>query len=133
MGTEEDFRTRKAAAMGAMRKWDHIWKHKDIPNQKKIEYFNVFVQSIFMYNAELWSTTADVRGRINSFQRRLLRKAVNIQWPKKISNEQLKARVTFIQSGRKPSKVSGCLSWVTSCAFIRTHQPAKHLQRPDEK
>jgi len=97
MGTEEDFRTRKAAAMGAMRKWDHIWKHKDIPNQKKIEYFNVFVQSIFMYNAELWSTTADLRGRINSFQRRLLRKAVNIQWPKKISNEQLKARVTYTE------------------------------------
>jgi len=97
IGTEEDFKTRKAAAMRAMRKWDHIWKHKDIPDKKKIEYFEIFVQSIFMYNAELWSITADLRGRINSFQRRILRKALNIQWPKKIPNEQLRARVTYTE------------------------------------
>ena len=55
----------------------------------KIRTFNTFASSVFLYNSELWGVTATLENKINSFQRRLLRQAINVRWPKKISNKDL--------------------------------------------
>ena len=47
--------------------------------------FNAFASSVFLYNSELWTVTNNLEKRIDSFQRRILRQAINIRWPKKIS------------------------------------------------
>lgn len=52
-------------------------------------FFNVLVGSIFLYNASLWSMNETRNGQVNSFQRRMLRYAIKIKWPRKISNDNL--------------------------------------------
>ena len=51
--------------------------------------FNAFVASIFLYNSELWITNTKLNKKINVFQRSLLRRMLNIKYPKIISNAKL--------------------------------------------
>ena len=95
LGTEEDFKNRKQNAILAMEAWENIWKHKRIPLEQKHKYFKTFVEPVFLYNSELWTMSATLRGRINSFQRRLLRRAIHIRYPKKISTQELKKRLKY--------------------------------------
>ena len=51
---------------------------------------NIYISTIFLYNSELWSLTLTEEKRIDSFHRRILRKAINRAWPKRqYTNEQL--------------------------------------------
>ena len=51
--------------------------------------FKAYVESIFLYNSELWTLTKTLEDKIDSFQRRLLRKVIRVNWPRTISNESL--------------------------------------------
>ena len=42
-----------------------------------------------MYNGELWTINKTTNNMIDSYHRRLLRNAINIKWPNKISSENL--------------------------------------------
>ena len=55
----------------------------------KIRTFQAYVSSIFLYNSELWSINRTIAKSIDAFQRRQLRYAIDIFWPKEISNEVL--------------------------------------------
>ncbi len=45
------------------------------------------MRSIFLYNSELWTQTKQHTHDVDVIQRTLLRRIVNIRWPKKISNK----------------------------------------------
>ena len=51
--------------------------------------FNAYIASLFLYNSETWTMSKTTANTIESFHRRLLRYAVNIRYPAKISNEKL--------------------------------------------
>ena len=68
-------------------------RHKRIGLDLKIRTFNVYSASIFLYNSELWTLTETLEKEIDSFHRRLLRKVINIRWPKIISNDDLYEKV----------------------------------------
>ena len=87
--TDTDIRRRKARALEALRKLDHVWKNERTSIKTKVMFFNALVGSIFLYNASLWSMNETRNGQVNSFQRRMLRYAINIKWPRKISNDNL--------------------------------------------
>ena len=55
----------------------------------KIRIFETYVASIFLYNSEIWTLTKSKENKINAFQHKILRKILNIKWPKKITNEEL--------------------------------------------
>ncbi len=55
----------------------------------KVKVFNAFVRSSFMYNSELWTLTKKLENTVDIFQRLLLRRIINVKWPKKISNKDL--------------------------------------------
>ena len=42
-----------------------------------------------MYNTCLWTVKKSTKNKIDATQRKLLRKALNIKWPNKISNHEL--------------------------------------------
>ena len=42
-----------------------------------------------MYNTCLWTVTVRTKNKIDATHRKLLRKVLNIKWPKRISNEKL--------------------------------------------
>ena len=87
--TEADFKRRKALAMNSYNKHTKIFKSKYISNNLKIRTFNMYVSSVFLYNSETWATNTTFNAKIDSFQRRMLRYALNLKWPKKISNADL--------------------------------------------
>ena len=73
-----------------MKKLHQIYKSKHISIETKVRTFNIFAASIFLYNSELWTVTSKTANRIDSFQRRMSRQAINIiRWPKKISTQKL--------------------------------------------
>ena len=63
----------------------------------KLRLFKVYVESIMLYNSEIWTIKSNMIKEIDSFQRRLLRYVLNIKFPEKISNEALKDKIKFEQ------------------------------------
>ena len=89
LDTEADLRRRKALALDAMRKLDHLWKNDTTHIGTKVKIFNALIGSIFLYNSYLWAMNTSRSGAVDAFHRRLLRHAINIKWPRKISNDAL--------------------------------------------
>ena len=87
--TDTDIKRRKGLALDAIRKLDHYWKNNRTSIKTKLRIFNALIGSIFLYNSYLWAMNSSREGAIDAFQRRLLRHAINIKWPRKISNEAL--------------------------------------------
>ena len=75
--------------------WNRIWKHKKFANSQKYKYFLAFIVPIFLYNSEIWSMTSNLKDRIDAFQRRLIRRVINIKYPKKISTEELNKKMKY--------------------------------------
>ena len=94
LDTTKDITRRKALAIDTMKSMNNIWKSK-IKNSTKIRIFNACVAPIFLANAELWTVTKTTNKKIDSFQRRLIRQALNIRYPKRISNENLQKIINF--------------------------------------
>ena len=98
LDTDSDIKRRKGLAAGVICELKHIFFSKRLCTKTKVRVFDAFVTSIFMYNAELWSLTATKEKKIDSFHRRLLRKAcLNIRWPRVATNEEV-----YAKTGAKP-------------------------------
>ena len=82
--------------MESFKKHNHIFTSKYIGNTRKIRTFNIYVSSVFLYNTETWAMNPTISNKIDSYHRRMLRYALNLKWPKKISNVDLyeKTRAT---------------------------------------
>ena len=86
----EDIKSRKGRSLDTLKKLKDIFKSKHLSIKTKIKHFNTYISSIFLYNSELWSLTHSEENSIDAFHRRLLRIAINKQWPKKQqTNEEL--------------------------------------------
>ena len=71
------------------KKMGYTYKSKKLSIAMKVRTFDAFSVSIFLYNSEIWTLTATLEKQIDSFHRRMLRKAIDIRWPKKISTGEL--------------------------------------------
>ena len=87
--TNEDIKRRKQLTNNAMKKLEHIFDNNNLNIQMNIRVFRACAESIFLYNSELWTLTKTAEKKIDSYHWRILRKAINIKWPKKISSEDL--------------------------------------------
>lgn len=87
--TVNDINRRKALTISVMKKYNYIFKSRRISNDYKIRVFKSYAGSVFLYNSEIWSLTSTLEKKIDAFQRRQLRFAINNIWPRKLSNEQL--------------------------------------------
>lgn len=88
LDTEEDRKHRTSLATTSMNNLSDLWK-SNIDIMKKMQVFDAFVRSVYMYNTCLWTVTNRIRNKIDATQRRLLRKAMDIKWPTVITNEEL--------------------------------------------
>ena len=119
LDTESDIRRRKGLTLTALLKFENIFKSKRINTQLKIRTFNAYIASIFLFNSEIWTLTETLQNEIDAFQRRLLRRAINIRWPKVISSEELYKKV-------------GAEKWSTTIRKRRLNWLG-HLMRLDER
>ena len=85
--TNEDIKRRKQLTNNAMKK-THIRQQQPQHPNKNQSVQNMRRKHI-LYNSELWTLTKTAERKIDSYHRRILPKAINIKWPKKISSEDL--------------------------------------------
>ena len=86
---QADINRRKILTIDGMKSFQDIYKSKRISIPLKVRTFNAYPASVFLYNSELWTLTDTLEKQVDSFQRRMLRRVINICWPKVISNERL--------------------------------------------
>ena len=128
--TDRDIKSRKAKALDAIRKLSHFWKNNKTPIKTKVKIFSALVGSIFLYNAYLWSMNSTRDGQIDAFQRRLLRYAIDISWPRKINNIAL-----YNMTRQVPwSKIIAYrrLCWFGHMTRLPDDTPVKHALREME-
>ena len=91
LGKEADIERRKQLTNFAYHKLKSVFKSKHITESTKLRVFTALIESIFLYNSELWGTTKRLDDNIDKFQRKLLRLIFDITWRQRnwLSNEQL--------------------------------------------
>ena len=72
-----------------MNKLEIFWNNERTSNKIKIQVFNIYISSIFLFNAHLWSLDKTLEKTVDAFQRRLLRRVLNIKYPRTISTARL--------------------------------------------
>ena len=88
LDTKCDIQRRKILAIEASKLLEDIWK-SNLTIKLKMKIFDCLVRSIYMYNSCLWTVTVTMEKQIDAFQRKLLRIAINIRYPKIIKNTEL--------------------------------------------
>ena len=89
-----DIQHRINLAHGAFQTYSKIWlKGTKIPLSKKLHVYEAQVVSVLMYNCGSWSAPKHVLSKLDTCQRKHLRKILNICWPTGvISNRELYRR-----------------------------------------
>lgn len=82
LGTEEDIERRKQLTNFAYYTLKSIFNDKHVTEDTKLRIFSALIESIFLYNSELWGTTKSLDKKIDVFQRKLLRLVFQINWKK---------------------------------------------------
>ena len=91
LDTTSDIERRKQAANSAYCKLKKVLLSKRLSLQLKLRVFRALVESIFLYNSEIWALTKTLENYIDVFQRKLLRNILGIRYSANnwLSNEDL--------------------------------------------
>ncbi len=87
--TEKDMAQRKSLALNTYNELKKVIENRKTSTHMKTRIINAFVTPIYLYNSELWTLRKAQVKEIDILQRNILRKALNIHWPQKISNYDL--------------------------------------------
>ena len=87
--TETDIKRRYKQANIAYHNLKNILTSKKVSLKTKIKLHKSLIESIFLYNCELWTMTKQRENKIDIYQRTFLRNIVNIKYPKIITNDNL--------------------------------------------
>ena len=89
LDTSGDIKRRKRLAREAMDKIKYISRDRRLDIDIKMRAFNACTSSVFLYNSETWTVNKTTGDSLGSYHRRLMRNAINIRWPNKISTTEL--------------------------------------------
>ena len=78
------------AAFGRL--WSLWLRPQRVSLKRRLRLYEALVISVLMYNASCWAVPATQLKRVDTMQRRHLRRILRIRWPHRISNEALYAR-----------------------------------------
>ena len=105
-----------------MKTMNNIWRSK-ISSNIKCRIFNACIAPIFLANSELWTVHGGLDKIIDCFQWRLLRQALNIRYPKEISNDNLK-KITNLKEWSIHISIQR-LKWLGHALRLPENSPAK--------
>ena len=106
-GTTEDIKHRLSLARNAFAMLNPLWKSTKYSKTTKIRVFNSNVMSVLLYGAEMWKLNESDITRLETFQRKCLRRVLRIFWPMKVSNEELYCRTKTYPVG----EIVKCRRW----------------------
>ena len=123
LGTEEDIKRMMVLAHDCLKAFDAILSSKRISEQIRLRTFKQYVESVFLYNSEIWTLTKTLENKIDAFQRRLLRTVIHVKWTRTISNKRLYERTEYQPWSITILKRS--LTWFGHLLRIPTDTPAQ--------
>ena len=123
LDTKEDIQRRKSLTLNASNKMNYIFKSNRIGIKLKIRTFITYVSSVYLYNSELWALTPTMENEIDAFHRRLLRYAIGISWPDKITNKRL-YNITKVEKWSKSIKRRR-LNWLGHLMRLPENTPVR--------
>lgn len=124
LDTKSDIKRRKGLVIVAMKKHKQLYKSKHLSRKQKIRHFNTFIQSIMLYNSELWTTTDTINKTVDAFHRRQLRYALNITWPKTIITNDKLYEITEVTPWSETIEARR-LSWLGHLMRLDPDTPAR--------
>lgn len=86
LDTTEDIKHRKTLANVAFVRWKKILCDKKISTRCKLRLFSALIESIFLYNCELWGITRKQQNQIDAIQRQFLRQIFGFRYTKSLEN-----------------------------------------------
>ena len=89
MDTESDINRRKGLTISTMKTLELLLRSHTVTIKTKLNLFKADVQSIFLYNSELWTITKTIADKIDSFQWKLLRQLMGVRYLKIVKNTEL--------------------------------------------
>ena len=92
LDTDKDINRRKILATNTYNQLKYIFENRKTSQKTKFRIFKSHVESIFTYNCELWTLTKKHEETIDIFQRKLIRRILNLNWQDKVSNDKLYKR-----------------------------------------
>ena len=114
---------------------ESILNSKQVSQIVRLRIFRAYIESIFLYNSELWTLTKTLENTIDSFHRRLLRKMIHVKWPRTISNKDLYERTHMIPWSKTINRRR--LTWFGHLLRLPSDTPAREALRiyatPTEK
>jgi hypothetical protein len=87
-----DVTARLSKARYAVASLKNFWQAKNISTHTKIRIYKSNILSILLYGSETWKITNNIIQKLEVFQNRCLRRILQIYWPNKISNQELRSR-----------------------------------------
>ena len=123
LDTEKDIERRYNLASAAYNKLEKTFKSKSLKQKTKLRIFDAYIASVFLYNSELWTLTKTFSNKIDTIQRKFLRKLLQIKWPKVISNNRL-----YEKTNHKPWSETvkrGSLRWLGHLLRMDKETPAR--------
>ena len=93
LGVDEDVDRRIILANLAFKSLEALWKHRDLVNERiRIMSYTTIVESVLLYNCSTWALSESCAKRLDTAQRRMLRRVIGISMIDKMSNTELYAR-----------------------------------------
>ena len=123
LDTTHDITRRHGLASSAYKKLERNFKSRSLTQNTKIRIFNAYIGSVFLYNSEPWTLTQALCNKIDSIQRKFLRRVLQLSWPKLISNKKL-----YEKNNQKPwSETVKCrsLRWLGYVMRMDQETPAR--------
>ena len=94
LDTDHDINRRKGLAIQTANSLEFIFKNKDVSLKMKLQVFNAYVTSIFLYNSEIWALTTNLEYKTNAFQKTLFRKYIfQVKWTEISSNTEICGKI----------------------------------------
>ena len=92
LDTEKDIKRRKGLSIDAFNKYEKILFNRQASMKLKVRTLKTFIYPMLLYNCEIWTLTKKLEESIDIFQRKLLRRMLNIKLTDKIRNEEIYKR-----------------------------------------
>jgi len=123
LGTEEDFKRRKTLTNYTFATIKPIFRDHHLTKKTKLRIFSALIESVFLYNSEVWTVTKPLERAIDVFQRQILRTIFNIRWTSGnwLSNDALYEEFHQIPWSIKIERKR--LLWFSHCARLDNDTP----------
>ena len=136
LDTTNDIKRRKQLTMSAMLKLNYLWQSNKATITTKLRIFSALSKAFLCTMQSYGLLQQKPKRKKNSFHRKLLRKLLNIKWPKQITNEDL-----YSKTKEKPWSniiAEQRIRWLGNALRLPENTPAKmaltesirHVERP---